>query len=180
MIRRRLITENANNIRINRAKITRKQKWKEKQLYRYHKQQISEISYQKIRIWLRKGNFTRETQSFLIAAQNNTIRTNYAKAKIDKMQQNSKCRLCDDRDKTINHISKWGKLAQKEYKLDTTGWESDPLGVVWKIEIWPHKQVVYAQPRIRPGEWDAQTFLGFWDTNRSLNLGQTTRLNDNQ
>ena len=33
------------------------------------------------------------------------------------MQQNSKCRLCGDRDETINHtISKCSKLAQKEYK----------------------------------------------------------------
>ena len=35
--------------------------------------------------------------------------------------------------------------------------------------------MVYAQPRIRPGEWDAQTPLGFWDTNGPPNLGQTTR-----
>ena len=33
------------------------------------------------------------------------------------MQQNSKCRLCGDRDETINHIiSECSKLAQKEYK----------------------------------------------------------------
>ena len=33
------------------------------------------------------------------------------------MQQNSKCRLCGDRDETINHIiSRCSKLAQKEYK----------------------------------------------------------------
>ena len=33
------------------------------------------------------------------------------------MQQNSKCRLCGDRDETINHIiSKCSKLPQKEYK----------------------------------------------------------------
>ena len=39
------------------------------------------------------------------------------KARIDKMQQNSKCWLCGDRDETINHIiSKCNKLAQKEYK----------------------------------------------------------------
>ena len=31
------------------------------------------------------------------------------------------------------------------------------------------------QPRICPGELDAQTSLDFWDTNRSLNLSQTTR-----
>ena len=28
--------------------------------------------------------------------------------------------------------------------------------------------MVYAQPRIFPGEWNAQTLLGFWKTNRSL------------
>ena len=33
------------------------------------------------------------------------------------MQQNSKCRLCGDRDETMNHmISECSKLAQKEYK----------------------------------------------------------------
>ena len=33
------------------------------------------------------------------------------------MQQNSKCRLCGDREETINHIkSEWNKLAENEYK----------------------------------------------------------------
>ena len=58
-----------------------------------------------------------ETESLLIAAQDNAITTNHIKARIDKMQQNSKCRLCGDRDETINHIiSQCRKLAQKEYK----------------------------------------------------------------
>ena len=48
---------------------------------------------------------------------NNAIRTDHIKARIDKTQQNSKCRLCDDKDETINHIiSECSKLAQKEYK----------------------------------------------------------------
>ena len=52
-----------------------------------------------------------------MAAQNSAIRTNHIKARIDKLQQNSKCRLCSDRDETINHIiSESSKLAQKEYK----------------------------------------------------------------
>ena len=67
--------------------------------------------------WLRKGNFKRETESLLIAAQNNAIRTNHIKARIDKTQHNSKCKLCGDRDETTNHIiSECNKLAQKEYK----------------------------------------------------------------
>ena len=41
----------------------------------------------------------RETEFLLIAAENNAIRTNHIKARID-----SKCRLCGDRDETINHI----------------------------------------------------------------------------
>ncbi len=52
----------------------------------------------------KKKKFKRETESLLIVAQNNVIRTNQIKAKIDKTQQNSKCRLCGDRDETINHI----------------------------------------------------------------------------
>ena len=52
-----------------------------------------------------------------MAAQNSAIRTNHIKARIDKTQQNSKCRLCSDRDETINHIiSECSKLAQKGYK----------------------------------------------------------------
>ena len=59
----------------------------------------------------------RETESLLIAAQDSAIRTNHIKARIDKTQQNSKCRLCGDRYETINHIiSECSKLAQKEYK----------------------------------------------------------------
>ena len=56
-------------------------------------------------------------ESPLIATQDNAIRTNHIKARIDKTQQNSKCRLCGDSDETINHIiSECSKLAQKEYK----------------------------------------------------------------
>ena len=75
------------------------------------------ISHDKTWTWLRKGNFKRETESLLMAAQNSAIRTNHIKARIDKTQQNSKCRLCGDRDETINHIKReCSKLAQKEYK----------------------------------------------------------------
>ena len=44
-------------------------------------------------------------------------KNHHIKARIDKTQQNSKCRLCGDRDETINHIiNECGKLAEKEYK----------------------------------------------------------------
>ena len=94
--------------------ITRKQKWEEKQLYRHFKWLTSDISHKKMWMWLKKGNLKRETESLIIAVQNSTIRINHIKARIDKMQQNSRCRLCTDRDKMINHIM--SKLAQKQYK----------------------------------------------------------------
>ena len=66
--------------------------------------------------WLKKGNFKRETEFLLIIAQNNAIRTNHIKARIDKTQENSKCRLCGERDETINHIiSECSILAQNQY-----------------------------------------------------------------
>ena len=40
--------------------------------------------------------------------------TNYTNAKTDNTQQNSKCRLHEDRDEMVNHmISGYSKLAQK-------------------------------------------------------------------
>ena len=65
----------------------------------------------------KKKILKRETESPLIVEQNNAIRTNHVKARIDKTQQNSKYRLCSDKDETINHIiSECSKLAQKKYK----------------------------------------------------------------
>ena len=107
-------TENTMN---NIMTITRKQKWEGKQPYGRFKRLINNISHDKTWIWLRKGNFKRETESLLITAQDHAIRTNHIQVRIDKTQQNSKCRLCGDRDETINHIiSECSKLAQREYK----------------------------------------------------------------
>ena len=108
---------NDNTIDNRMKKKNREQKWEEKQIHGCFKRIINNISHEETWKWLRKGNFKRETESLLMAAQKSAIKTNYIKARIDKTQQNSKCRLCSDRDETINHIiSKCSKLAQKEYK----------------------------------------------------------------
>ena len=73
--------------------------------------------------WLRKGNLKRETEHLLIASKNNAVRTNNIKARIDKTQQNSRCRLCDDTDEAITHVKrKCSKLTEK--KLDKSRWAS--------------------------------------------------------
>ena len=54
----------------------------------------------------------KETESFLVDIWNSDIRTNNVKVKIDEMQQNSKFRLCGNKDEMINHIiSECSKLA---------------------------------------------------------------------
>ena len=56
-------------------------------------------------------------QIFSDSSAYNAIRTNYVKVKIDKVQQNSRCRVWGDNDETIDHmISKCCKLVHGEYK----------------------------------------------------------------
>ena len=67
--------------------------------------------------WLQNGDLKRETESFMVVRQNQSIRTNLVKARIDKSQGDSLCRMCRKVDESINHIvSGCTKLAQKEYK----------------------------------------------------------------
>ena len=97
--------------------ITRKQKWEEKQLNGCFKRLINNILHDKTWTWLSKWNLKRETESLLIAAQNNAVRNNHMKVRIDKTQQNSKYRLCGDKDEIINRIiNECWKSAQKEWK----------------------------------------------------------------
>ena len=111
------IKNDTDNTVTNRMTITRKTKLEEEQIYGRFKRLINNISHEKTWTWLRKGNFKRETESLLIAAENIAMRTNQVKARLYKTQQNSKCWLCSDRDETINHIiSERSQLAQKEYK----------------------------------------------------------------
>ena len=81
--------------------------------------------------WLQNVDLKRETKSLIVAAQNQSIRTKLVKAKIDKSQGDSLCRMCRKVDKSIDHIdSCCSKLAQKEYKR-----RHDSLGktVHWKL-----------------------------------------------
>ena len=58
----------------------------------------------------------KKKQGFLIAAQD-TLRTNVIKAKIVKVTEDSKYRLCKEKNKTIDHlISLCSKIAQTDYK----------------------------------------------------------------
>ena len=71
----------------------------------------------KSRNWLQTGNLKRETESLITSDQDQFIRTNNIKTKIDGPRNEPKCRMCKVNDETITHIiSECSKRLQKEYK----------------------------------------------------------------
>ena len=58
-----------------------------------------------------------QTEATICAAQEQALRTNYTKNKIDKTSENPLCRTCSERGETVQHmICKCRKPAQREYK----------------------------------------------------------------
>ena len=91
--------------------------WKEKALHGQFLRRTENETGNDRWNWLRDMGIKRGTQSMMMAAHKEAIRTNSIKAKIDKTQEESKCRMCGQVDETVNHIiSECSKLAQKEYK----------------------------------------------------------------
>ena len=175
------IRNNTDNTIDNRMTKTRKQKWEVKQLHGRFKRLINNILHDKTWTWLRKGNFKRETESLLMAAQNSAIRTNHIKARIDKTQQNSKCRLCGDRNETINHItSECSKLHRRSTRRDTIGWARySPGKCARNLNLtMPTNGICTTQHR--PRKLHTQTPVRLLYTNGSPNLGPKTRSYNNQ
>ena len=98
----------------------------------------------------------------------------------NKTEQNSKCRLCVDGDKMLNHIiSQFSKLAQ-EYNT----WH-DWVGKVIHWELCKKLKFDYTNKRYMDNpasvlENDTQNPMRVWHTNGSPNLSQTTIPNDSQ
>jgi hypothetical protein len=66
--------------------------------------------------WLKFGNIKGETESTIVAAQDQAISTIYFKNKILKEEVDSKCRLCQQHEETIDHLTSGSPiLAKKEY-----------------------------------------------------------------
>ena len=106
----------------------RSEDWEEKVLHGQYLRQTKEVRNDQCWACLQNGNLKRETESLIVAAQNQSIRTNLVKAKIDKSQGDSLCRKVDE---SIYHIvSGCSKLAQKECKR-----RHDKLGKIvhWKL-----------------------------------------------
>ena len=71
----------------------------------------------KVGFGFQNGDLKSETESLIVAAQNQSIRTNWVKAKVDKTQKETLCRLCKKADESIDHVvGGCSKLAQKDCK----------------------------------------------------------------
>ena len=66
---------------------------------------------------MQNGTLKREAESLICVTQEQAILTNLMERKINKSQEQTKCRMCSETDETINQIvSEPLKLAQKEYE----------------------------------------------------------------
>ena len=85
-----------------------------------HEQHIRNIDRQLINeedtfLWLSKGDLKAETESEIVAAQDQALQTKYA-TKILNTERDSKCRLCQKFDEKIDHIiSACPMLAKEQY-----------------------------------------------------------------
>jgi len=67
--------------------------------------------------WLMDGTLKKETEELIVAAQDQALRTNCIKVKIDKQQGSPMCRLCGAKEETVDHlVSSCSKIAQTDYK----------------------------------------------------------------
>ena len=84
-----------------------------------HGQYIRNIDRQPISeedtfLWLSKGDLKAETESEIVAAQDQVLQTKYYAMKILNTKTDSKCRLCQQFDETIDHIISACPIMAKE------------------------------------------------------------------
>ena len=82
--------------------------------------------------WLKKGTLKKETEGMIMAAQDQALRTNQIKNRIDKVDNSPMCRMCDEREETVAHlVAECKALAQNQYKL----WRHDRVATVahWNL-----------------------------------------------
>jgi hypothetical protein len=83
-----------------------KKKWKSKVMHGQYIRNMDRqlISEEDTFLWLSKGDLKAETEREIVAAQDQALDTKYYATKILNTETDSKCRLCQQFDETIDHI----------------------------------------------------------------------------
>ena len=97
----------------------RYEKWTEKPLHGQFVKHTCPYENQYTWRWLRSAGLTKETESLITAAQDQALRTNAVKAKIERrVGADPRCRMCKASDETVTHIlSQCSKLAGSDYMV---------------------------------------------------------------
>ena len=69
-----------------------------------HLRQTEEEAASETWKWMQRVSLKREAERLIVAAQDQALRTNYWKARIEKSSNDPKCRLCRENDETVNHL----------------------------------------------------------------------------
>ena len=92
---------------------SRVDKWTGKVIHGQFIRQTKEVRGEESWMWMTRGTLKKETESLLAAAQDQAIRTNYRRAKIERDGTSPLCRMCKQADETVSYIvSECSKLAQ--------------------------------------------------------------------
>ena len=93
-------------------------RWQGKKMYgQFAREMPEEIDKDLSWQWLVQCDLKVQTEATICAAQEQALRTNYIKNKIDKTSENPLCRMCREKGETVQHIiCECKKLAQREYK----------------------------------------------------------------
>jgi len=97
-----------------------KERWHGKRIHGHLPRSLDEklVDIEQSYRWLNYGDIKGETESTVVAAQDQAISTNYFKNKILKEETESKCRLCKQHEETIDHLtSRCPILAKNEYLM---------------------------------------------------------------
>ena len=95
----------------------RTENWHKKSMHGQYIRQTKHLASTETWSWLQRGELKKETEGMLMAAQDQALRTRYIQRAIDGQNISAKCRKCNEKDETINHIvSECPALAQNQYK----------------------------------------------------------------
>jgi hypothetical protein len=97
-----------------------KEKWHGKRMHGQWPRSLDEklMDVEQSYRWLKCGDLKGETESTIVAAQDQAINTNYVKNRILKEEIESKCSLCKQHEETIDHLTPGCPiLAKNEYLM---------------------------------------------------------------
>ena len=107
----------------DRVERTRREALRAKPLHGSFFRSVSEVADERSWQWLSGGYLTKATEGFILAAQEQAVRTRWVRATIDgEADLDPMCRVCGKQLETVMHLaSGCGELAKKQYKVRHDG-----------------------------------------------------------